>query len=560
MNRSSIYQYSLSLLFGVAVALFGAMLHPELFSWHEQNQMFLFTQDYFLDRISIAGGLANYVSEFLTQFYYYPTVGAILLSIVYVLLQIMLYAVLKGITESGKGNWTMFVLSFLPVTILVGLMGEMDMLLSFPVALLFSLAVFLLCRRLGFYAQLLVSLPLYWLVGPAFAVQVLLAAADVLLSQKSFAVKAVRFCCLLSVAVAWVWVCRTLWIAQYPWATVLAGINYYRLSIMTLDAPSGVYYVMLLMAVLPCLYLVLDRFVLKAGKKSLDIICAACLALFVTGDCLINRTSEASYDPNYYAMLRQMFLLRKGDWQGIIDHARLMQSQDNAFIQTPLGGNAVNLALGMTQQMSSLMFDLPQRGIRSLIMPNVRDNVSNVASCEVFWQLGFINEAMRYAFDSQESIPNCLKSARFTQRMAECNIVNGKYDVASKYIDQLKNTLFYHDWAEGADQYLYDEDKISGYMPWAIRRQYRLEEDFLFYYPEMTKMIGHLALRNRQNRLAFDYFMAALLLEGNYQSFVANLPQQPQPGQDPFPHGYKEYVEFMQTQANSADAVTTATY
>lgn len=559
MNRNNLVQWIFSLLFGVAIALFGAKAHPELFSWHEQNQMFLFTHSYFMERMAVAGGLADYVSEFLTQFYYYPALGAILLAVIYVALQLMLFAVIKGHKASKDITWTAFVLSFLPVVVLCGVMGDMDMLLSFPVALLFSLCTYLLCRPLGFLAQFIASLPLYWLAGPAFGIQVLLALTDELCREKKWSIKACRAILLLAVAIAWVWICRTFWVAQYPWGTVLAGINYYRISLMTLDAPLGIYIVMLLMALVPTVAIALNNIHTHLKLKSFDTICTCCLTVLLC-NCIYESTSDKSYDPNNYAMLRQMFLLRRSDWQGIIDHAREKQSEHNAFIETPLSGNAVNLALGMTQQMSTHMFDLPQRGIRSLIMPNVRDNVSNVASMEVFWQLGFINESMRYAFDSQESIPNCRKSARFTQRMAECNIINGKYDVASKYIDQLKHTLFYSKWAEQAETFLYNEDKIFNYSPWSIRRKYRLTEDFLFYYPEMTKMIGHLVLHNRENRLAFDYFMAALLLEGNYQSFIANLPQQPKPDQDPFPHGYKEYIEYMQNNANSADAVTGASY
>lgn len=559
MIRSNIIGWLLTLSFGLAIMSFGVQLHPELFSWHEQNQLFLMTYDYFSERMSVAGGLADYISEFLTQFYYYPTVGACVLAVVYVLLQLMLYAVLHCGQKRDHADWTAFILSFLPVTMLIGLMGDIDMMLCFPIALCLSLSTYLLCRTIGFYGQLLVIFPLYWLVGPVFVVQVFLAVADELTRQQSCIVKIIRSVLLLLLATGWVWLCRTLWIAQYPWDTVLSGINYYRLSRMTLSAPVGVYVIIFLTAMLPIIYRLIDHIMNFAVNRRLDWICAACFALIIVTDCVINRISEVSYASNDYAMLRQMSLLRKGDWQGVIAHAQQKCREENEFIRTSLSCNAINLALGMTQQMSSHMFEFPQTGIQGLIMPRVRDNVSNVTAMEVFWQLGFINESMRYAFDSQESISNCRKSARFTQRLVECNIINGKYDVASKYIDLLKQTLFYRDWAKQAETYLYDEDKIERHSVWALRRAFRLEDDFLYYYPEMIKMIGRLVVHNRHNRLAYDYFMAALLLEGNYQSFVANLPQQPKSGQDPFPSGYKQYVEYMQSRYTTVDAITSAT-
>ncbi|MDO4197119.1 MAG: DUF6057 family protein, partial [Prevotellaceae bacterium] len=111
-----------------------------------------------------------------------------------------------------------------------------------------------------------------------------------------------------------------------------------------------------------------------------------------------------------------------------------------------------------------------------------------------------------------------------------------------------------------AETYLYNDDKVKGFPEWNKKLQNRLTNDFLYYYPEMPKMFGQLVLQNRDNQLAFDYFMASLLLSGDARSFVANLPQQPRQGQDPFPHGYQQYVEYMKTHANPADAVTGASY
>lgn len=562
MNKNNLIQGTISLLWGLAIALFWALVHPELLSWHEQNQMFLFTGDYFSERISVAGGLADYISEFLTQFYLYPTLGAFILAIVFVALQQLLYAASKVICADLQRDWTLFALSFLPVTYLWGVMGDINMLLSFPVALLLSLATFLLARPLGWLGQLTLSLALYWLAGPAFAVQVILAMIAELSGTKSWLTKGLRAAILLIVAIAWVWICRTLWVAQYPWNTVLAGINYHRITLMTLQAPAGVYVVMALMALLPIITRLFSWFCQTFRNRALaDGVFASILSLCLMGTSLYLCTSKACFDPNSYTMLQQMLLLRKSDWRGIIEHAHA--NQQTAYINTPLSCNAVNLALAKTQQMSVHMFEVPQHGIQGLIMPPVRDNVSNVASMEVFWQLGFVNESMRYAFDSQESIPNCRKSARFMQRLAECNIINGRYDVASKYIDFLKQTYFYCDWARQAEQYLYNEERIAQYPEWAQKREMRLENDFLYSYSEMDKMLGQLVLRNSDNQLAYDYFMAALLLEGDYRSFVANLPQQPQPGQSPFPHGYEEYVQRMQQRYGSTqphvDATTGAT-
>lgn len=555
---ANIIKGTISLLFGIFVFLFSWKSHPELLSFHEQNQMFLFSSDYFFERISIAGGLADYVSEYLVQFFYYGSAGAAIVALLLVLLQILTYKALRSLTETWQV--TPYIMSWL-ITILMGLhMMDENTLLSFPIAIILSLLTYLSCRRGGWICQLVTSLPLYWLAGPAFIIQVALAIADSW-REKSWKAAILPSCALILVAAGWFYACRMLWIAQYPWDTVLAGINYHRLTIMSMEAPAlqnAILGAMVSFAlVLPLLHIAEQ---ISPKLKSLDVPTAAVFACIYGGMFIAPNISNNHHDKNTHVILEQLYQMRRGDWNGIIAKAEEYKKENLPALESPLSGTAVNLSLAMTNQLSTRMFDFPQTGIQGLIMPRVRDNVSNVTSMEVFWQLGFINESLRYAFDSQESIANCRKSARFTRRMAECNILNGRYGVASKYIDLLKQTLFYDKWAEQAETYLYNDDKVRSFPEWNKKLQNRLTNDFLYYYPEMPKMLGQLVLHNRENLLAYDYFMASLLLTGDTRSFVANLPQQPREGQDPFPHGYQQYVEYMKAHANSTDAVTGASY
>ncbi len=519
--------------------------------------MFLFTGDYFHERISVAGGMADYVSEYLVQFYYYASAGAAIVALILVLLQIISYQALRTITKTW--DLTPYLMSWI-LTILMSVhMMDENTLLSFPIAIILSLLSYLICRRGGWVCQLIGSLPLYWLVGPAFIIQVALAAAESM-KDRTWKTAILPISTLIISAVAWVYICRMLWIAQYPWDTVLAGINYHRLTIMSMSAPALQNTILATMisfiVVLPLMQFFKQYFHDRINLDLTTAICAACIyGGFIIAPNIINN----HHDENTHVILEQLYLMRKGDWNGIIGKAEEYNKQHLAALETPLSCAAVNLSLEMTGQLSTRMFEFPQTGIQGLLMPRVRDNVSNVTTMEAFWQLGFINESLRYAFDTQESIPNTRKSARFTRRMAECNILNGRYDVASKYIDLLKQTLFYDTWAEHAELYLYNEDRITGFPEWNQKKQNRLSNDFLFYYPEMPKMLGQLVLHNRDNRMAFDYFMASLLLTGDTRSFLANLNIQPQPGVDPFPKGYIEYTEYMKTHAAPADAVTGAT-
>lgn len=550
---SKVLRSSLSLLFGLLVFLFWLFRHPEALSFHEQNQMFLFTTDYFMERLSVAGCLSDYISEFLVQFYYYPVCGALIIAVVMLLLQQLTYNIFKAFAH-GSLDWTPFVLSFFPVLLLWALMGDENTLLSFPIALLLSLTTYLLCRRLIWWVKVFIALTLYWLVGPVFIITLTLFILDLWNTRRQHSIPSVlRMSIFILSAAIWIHFCRTYGMAQYPWKTVLSGINYYRFTIMFMEVPSGFYYTTFSFIVLPLL-LLCTRLVRRSYDYMLASLCV--LTAVIYGVAIDN-----PYEPNTYAILKQMYQVRGAKWQQIIDDAKENANKNLQAAHDPIYCTAVNLALAKTNQLSAHIFELPQVGIRGLLMPWRRENVSCVTTMEAFYHLGFVNESLRYAFDLQECVPNCRKSCRFTQRLAECNIVNGRYDVASRYIDQLKHTLFYRQWAELAETYLYNDEKVLSNGQWALMRQYRLENDFLYDYPEMDRMLGQLYLRNRTNQMAYDYFMAAVLLEGNYPSYIANLPRQPREGEDPFPNGYRKYYEYMQKQVanGNPDVVSGAT-
>ena len=59
------WQWGLSLLFAAAVFLFWAVPYYSVMSYQEQLQMFLWDGDYFWERVSLPGGLSDWLGEFL---------------------------------------------------------------------------------------------------------------------------------------------------------------------------------------------------------------------------------------------------------------------------------------------------------------------------------------------------------------------------------------------------------------------------------------------------------------------------------------------------------------
>ena len=104
-------------------------------------------------------------------------------------------------------------------------------------------------------------------------------------------------------------------------------------------------------------------------------------------------------------------------------------------------------------------------------------------------------------------------------RIAECQMLNGRYDAAEKYLDILSHSLFYRKWAENQRQYLRDEEAIMSNNVYAYLKTVRYKEDFLFYYPEMDKMLAKLYFENKNTVLAAWYYQAWTAFKKNEANY-----------------------------------------
>lgn len=476
MNK--IVRHICTAAFGVAVFLFWLILYPHITGFHEQNQLFLFTWDFFVERISVAGGLADYIAEFITQFSYIPYLGEALLALLFVIFQ-------KSIAHLlGREDW--YVLSFLAPVLLLIYMCDIYVMLSYIVALIIALQLCALYKKHpGVIWAVAATFFGYWLIGPAAMLFALYAAA------REMNWKGIL---LVAVSVMTVLVAKWTYMEQYTWMKVIFGVNYYRhLSAIPFMQHIVAAVTILIPVFADCL------------PKSNTALRTSAAVLIVAGG--IYGVSQ-NYQKDVAELIAYDQMVRHEDWEGITKRAEKYQPNSE------LGSVSVNLALFMSGRGNELP-RFKQFGTRGLILPNIRDFISNSSSCEVFWRLGMINESLRYAFDTQESLINNRKSGRWMCRMAECQILNGRYDVAQKYLDILSHSLFYRKWAEDARQYLRNDAAIDANPIYAYLKSVRYQEDFLYFYPEMDKMLAILYHQNKNNVLAAWYYQAWTALKKN---------------------------------------------
>ena len=526
----------LSLLFAVAVALFWAFPYRCALSYQEQYQLFLFTPSYFTERISVPGGLADYVAEFITQFYYVYALGAILLALVFFSLQRLTWVLMRrnGVSPS----W--YLLSFIPTMALWALMGNENVLLSFAIALLGMEEImlhYIIVRdhSRGWTAPavyLLIAIPVgYWLVGPVVIGLSLILMSDSQI-QSNVSVTNIKSAqaqspaeekvhrkplvtplgwMLLSVLyfVAIVWLCGR--ILQYPYYKLFGGINYFRYPGVI---PVMQWVVVALFALLPLVASYLPRL---EGKKAMRAKIAQLVVIVLAAVPLL----RFSFDRATYELIDYDYLVRTHQWQRIIEKAGKHQAS------SPMSVSCVNLALAMQGQLCDRLFEFYQNGAEGLFPTFTRDMTSPLPTAEVFYQLGMVNDAERYTFEAQEAIPNYRKSGRLTRRIAQCEIVNGNYAVAAKYLRMLEHSLFYRQWAKSQERFLYNDVAVKADPEYGRLRDIRIKRhDYLFSDQEMDQMLGLLLVDNKKydNRMAYEYLIAYELLQRDLGRFMRYYP------------------------------------
>ena len=278
--------------------------------------------------------------------------------------------------------------------------------------------------------------------------------------------------------------------AQYPPRDAVFGLNYYRL-IESLPALQVVIPAVTLLCIFLCGLGIRMRYPLAVD--------AALAAVLTVGTWI---GVSLAYDRDTYEVLAYDWLIRNERYQDVIKRAEKYQPRN------PVSACSVNFCLFMNRELDSRLTQFYQCGTEGLVLPSIRDNMSDITSAELLWMMGMPNITLQYSFDLQESIQNGRKSGRFMSRIAECNIVNGWYDRAVKYLDLLEHSLFYRRWAREQKALIRDESRVAADPVYAYVRQVRFKDDFITGYGRLDLMMAVLYNQDKNNFMAAEYYNA----------------------------------------------------
>lgn len=480
--------------FLLAFAFFN-FLYPYHVHYQEQMQLFRFGADYFRESVAVPGGLGDWIGGFLVQFFYHAPVGALILGILLVLIQLLTWKNMEN------GSFATYPLSFLPAVTMFLFLCDENALVTAAIAIIASLTlafILMKIRRTGIRSIITIMLmPVMYLLFGSISILV-----PVIVAIRSFMREEDKENILIFSIAAVVMATAIPLIARayspYPLERLAFGVHYHRYH-NAIPLLAWISVLMVPSAMLLATAFRKDRMV--AASLALAILPAACLTP-VFAD--MEKERLFGYD----------FMTRMGQWN------KILATSDKDSPDSPIAVECTNLALAKTAHMSSDMFSFFQNGPAGLIPEFTRDHFSPVPTGTVYYHLGMINTAQTFFFEAQEGIPDFQKSARLTQALAKTNLINGDYEVARKYVGALKQTLFYREWAKETERLINNPELIEKVPEYAYLRSVRIKDhDFMFSQEEMDSMLGLMYVENEANVMAMDYLLAWCLLRKDLPRF-----------------------------------------
>jgi hypothetical protein len=229
--------------------------------------------------------------------------------------------------------------------------------------------------------------------------------------------------------------------------------------------------------------------------------------MFLFGSWIVIR----SYDAKSEALFRIDYYVQHAKWEKALNQSARYPGINRLIIYF------TNLSLYESGQMGDLLFHYKHTGKDDLWLEWPGGKLSLFFGADIFYYLGYFNETYRRAFDGMILNGQNPRALKF---LAKISLINGRNELALKHLNVLSQTLFYRKWAQPYKAMLKDPDLRQKDPEIIQKRKLLLNSDFLIDANNTDQLLFQLMKFQPDNRMAYEYFMSALLLDKNITSFT----------------------------------------
>lgn len=534
--------------------------------YHNQQIGFSTSFSFFKSYLPYPGGISNYLAEFISQFFYFNIWGSLLIVAIASLQSLIALFIVTRIGGLKKLRFSIFALILIfGVIVMCDYSYPYDVSIKLLFAFIFTLIFFLIndkYPRQSLIAWPVIAFVLFYTASGATLMVFAVSTALILILTRQ----------------------NKIWIFTVPAIFLFAGIipflaykfvfpsnliNLYEISevrpleMLSYSPSYQVYiYYMLLPAILLAVLLLKQTTknettskvtkgkatsTISFYKQPSFIISSQVLLIAIIGYSLFIKFD----DPFRKKLLYIEYYAETEQWNKILDVAENIEVYDFTV------NYQINRAYAHLGLLPEHVFNYPQLlGSKGLFIDNsLMDSKYTMSKSDLYFDLGYMDESLRWAFEVQTLLPN---SPRILKRLVIINIIKREYGVAQKYLNVLGQNMLYHEWVGRYEKYvanprLADRDPVI-----AEKRLFSPKENLFILKPyENLKL---LVRTNKKNRMAYDYLITLCLLEKRLNEFVEFVQHYPDYNINKLPRSWEEALSaYIYKTGTSPQFVTSET-
>ncbi len=477
-----------------------------LFFYQEKSSLFIFSSEFLRENLHQPGGLLIWLGKLFSTFFYYPLAGAFIVSSVITLIAISISEILY--LQAGKNT---NVIPLLFGVVLFYLQTDYRFLLYNDLGLLLRVALFCLALKYisfikGWGPVLLAPLLLYTTGGFTWVYLLLITFYFAFDKENRGWIRIIVlwFLSLISFYISkeFLFFQSGKTLLTFPFSDFNTGSQ----QILFLFAAGFLSILHLISGIrlrLP------DR--IKVSDPIANLI-TTILLVAILGIIGIKRFDDKA---KKYFYVEKLFYQNK--LNDVIAYNTLNPPTNSLTVFLN------NIALCETDKLDDLLFHFPQSpdGKTLFLKWEMAEEVLKRGGY-FYYTIGMINEAHRWAFENMVIKGH---SPEGLIMLIKTELINGNYEVAVRYINILKKTIFYREEAKAFEKLLFNDTAVNADRELGAKRQNRIGNDFFSITDNPYINIEMILANDSLNRKAFEYRIAFMLLKKNYNGIANELPK-----------------------------------
>ncbi len=456
------------------------------------------------DFLKIPGGLVDWLSAFLMQFWFSNFLSALVLTICFWIVGFLTRKWIETMTE----NRPIHTFHLIPAGLLLVLYSNYDFNLSASLAIIINLFFLVLFIRwspkqpvIRIGLGLVITVLLYWTTGGAFLMFAVLCGLEDLLFRRKIVSGLLLL--LISALLPFVAYMSVFLITlRQSYLHNLTFENPIESWIIAYSLPAFFLLTLIIASIakLPGIRKPFKKFVKPAYVWRWTV----GTLFLLSGTILLAKESTSDIKK---LVLQVNRAVREEHWTDVFE---LTQHCSN---ENPLLSCQTNLALFQTDMLLDSMFAYPQsRGTAGLLMNQTWCLAWPEEASNLSWKLGLVNESQHWAHEALEHrgpTPDLLK------RLGMVYMMKGDHKAANRFFLNLKKVPFKEKTAENLIRLNENPSELAFTSEYKYIYSCMPVEDLISLGGTSLRELGLLLKQNPRNKMALEYLIAYYLLNGN---------------------------------------------